>query len=203
MPVLSLILALALADGPEVDDVDVARRIREGDRAAFKTFFDRYHGLLYGYLRRRGTEPAVCEDLTQQAFVKIWERRREIQPGKSLRAYLFRIGYNGMLNHIRDTAKFADASDLAERPATADPGRDTEYAIMHEHLVRTVRQLPERRRAVFELCFLQDLTYREAAEALDISVKTVENQMSAALKVLRSAFEHFKDSDRGAHPPDV
>lgn len=208
---LSLLLALALADDraldPSLENVEVARRIREGDRAAFRAFFDRYHGMLYGYLRRRGVDPAVCEDLTQQAFVKIWERRKDIRPEKSLRAYLFRIGYNSALNHFRDTAKFTDDavldSEQLVRPSGADPVDDAEYAIMLEHLHRVVEQLPERRRAVFELCFLEDLTYREAAAALDISIKTVENQMSAALKVLREAFERFRDPDRGAHPTDV
>jgi len=206
--VLTLLLALALADDPELDDVEVARRIREGDRVAFRAFFERYHGMLYGYLRRRGAGPAVCEDLTQQAFVKIWERRKDIRPEKSLRAYLFRIGYNSALNHFRDTAKFTDVAEpdaelhsghgagpgaeRFQRPADADPEGRAEYAMMLEHLHRTIEQLPERRRAVFELCFLHDLTYREAAEALDISIKTVENQMSAALKTLRSAFARFK-----------
>ena len=54
-----------------------------------------------------------------------------------------------------------------------------------------VEALPERRRAVFELCFLQELTYREAAEALGISIKTVENQMGHALKAIRKAMEGY------------
>ncbi|MEX2401168.1 MAG: sigma-70 family RNA polymerase sigma factor [Rhodothermales bacterium] len=192
-PVIPLLLALALSDGRELDDVELARRIRGGDRVAFRAFFERYHGILYGYLRRRGVGPAVCEDLAQQAFVKIWERREDIQPGKSLRAFLFKISYNRALNHFRDTAKFTDDAKLHERSSGADPEARAEYALMQEHLYKTVEELPERRRAVFELCFLEDLTYREAAEALDISVKTVENQMSSALKVLRAAFEHFND----------
>jgi RNA polymerase sigma-70 factor (ECF subfamily) len=69
-----------------------------------------------------------------------------------------------------------------------------EYAMMQETLSKVVEQLPERRRAVFELCFLKEFTYRETAEVLGISIKTVENQMGAALKTLRAAFQRFADA---------
>ena len=184
----TLLLMLALDGGGELDDTTLAGRIREGDRDAFRTFFDRYHGLLYGYLRRRNVDSDTCEDLLQQAFVIIWERRAEIEEGKSLRAYLFKIAYHRALNHFRDTKKFVGDEELATTPSAANPESSTEYALMEETLREVVAKLPEKRRAVFEMCFLEDLTYREAAEVLGISIKTVENQMAAALRVLRLAF---------------
>lgn len=193
-PLIPLFLALAVEGDEGLDDAELARRIRGGNRAAFRAFFERYHGLLYGYLRRRGVGPAVCEDIAQHAFVTIWERRAEIDPQKSLRAFLFKISYRRALNHFRDTRKFRGDEELAGTPARGNPDVRAEYALMQKTLQEVVEQLPERRRAVFELCFLEDLTYREAAEALEISVKTVENQMGAALKVLRAAFERYLES---------
>ncbi|MEX0746470.1 MAG: RNA polymerase sigma-70 factor [Rhodothermales bacterium] len=188
-----LLLLLALSGDERLDDPELARRIRQDDREAFRRFFERYHGLLYGYLRRRNVDPDMCEDLLQNAFVTIWERRKEIDEGKSLRAYLFKIAYNRALNHFRDSMKFAGDEELASTPSTADPESGARYAMMQETLRNVVAQLPEKRRAVFELCFLEELTYREAADVLGISIKTVENQMGAALKVLRVAFrEHRK-----------
>ena len=187
-----LLLLLALSDDEQLDDPELARRIRHGNREAFRRFFERYHGLLYGYLRRRNVDPDTCDDLLQQAFVTIWERRAEIDEGKSLRAFLFKVAYHRALNHFRDARKFAGDEELATTPSTSDPESSAEYALMQETLRNVVAQLPEKRRAVFEMCFLEDLTYREAAEVLGISIKTVENQMAAALKVLRVAFRKHR-----------
>ncbi len=193
-PVLAVLFALAAGGDEGLDDIDIARRLREGDRDAFRVFFDRYHGLLFGYLRRRGIGPAVCEDLVQQAFVTIWERRAEIDSRKSLRSFLFTIGHNRALNHFRDTKKLAGDEELAQAADAANPEARTEYVLMLGTLQKVIEGLPERRRAVFELCFVEELTYREAADVLGISIKTVEHQMGAALKTLRTAFERYVES---------
>ncbi len=193
--VLLLILAASIA--PDVSDSDLARRIRLGDQQAFKAFFDRYHGLLSRYLLRRKVDAAVCEDLVQNAFVHIWEHRAHINPDKSLRAYLFRIGYTRALNHFRDTAKFDKSQQTDDALPASSVGAASElseYNDVQAALRKAVAQLPERRRAVFELCFIEQLSYKEAAHALGISVKTIENQMGHALKSVRKAMKHFLPS---------
>jgi RNA polymerase sigma-70 factor, ECF subfamily len=189
--ILLLLLAVATSDEEALDDVELAARIKRGDRVAFRAFYERHHGMLFGYLRRRGVAAATCEDLIQQAFVTIWERRTEIDDQKSLRAFLFSIGHNRAINHFRDNARFSDVEISPETPGVSDPEAHAEFSLMLETLQASIQKLPERRRAVFELCFIDQLTYREAAEALGISIKTVEHQMGAALKSLRRAFEHY------------
>lgn len=188
---LFLLLAFAASDKETLDDGELARRIKAGDRAAFRAFFERHHGILFGYLRRRGVPAAACEDLIQQAFVTIWERRAEIDEQKSLRAFLFRIGHTRATNHFRDNANFSDVELPEETPGHSNPEANAEFSLILEALQSAVHRLPERRRAVFELCVMEQLTYREAAETLGISIKTVEHQMGAALKALRSAFGHY------------
>ena len=187
-PFVDLILfCLAIGGSEQPDDQVLAGRIKEGDRAAFKAFFDRYYGLLFRYLKRRNVPDDVCEDLTQIAFVTIWEKRAEIDKEKSLRAFLFKIAYNRALNHFRDTAKYSDEPIPETQNVTSKPDEKANYTMMLQSLDRAIHMLPERRRAVFELCFLNNLTYREAAETLNISIKTVENQMGHALKTIRKA----------------
>lgn len=184
---------LAVQVSDSLDDGELARRIQQGDHSAFKHFFDRYHAALVSYLRRRGLSAEVTEDLVQNAFVAIWERRSEIDPSKSLRAFLFRIGYTRALNHFRDHAKFDRESDLEIKPAASKTNEAAEFNIVHERLLKVIDTLPTRRKAVFELCFLEDMTYRETAEMLGVSIKTVENQMAFALKTIRAAMLEFKE----------
>ncbi|MDQ7039897.1 MAG: RNA polymerase sigma-70 factor [Rhodothermus sp.] len=190
---LGLLLLLARQGAVGVlDDAALARRIRDGDQQAFRQFFERYYAFLLHYLERMGVSPEVAEDLVQQAFLAIWERRAQIDPNRSLRAFLFRIGHNRALNHFRNTRRLS----REELPELKDPApgadRRTDATLLQARLREAIARLPERRRAVFELCFLQELTYREAAEVLGISPKTVENQMAQALRQLRAALADFR-----------
>jgi RNA polymerase sigma-70 factor, ECF subfamily len=178
---------------------NVARRIRSGDMDAFRTFFEAHRDALAGFLRKRQVPDDVAADIIQNAFITIWERRAEIDENKSLRSFLYRISYTRALNHFRDTAKFTGSAGPDEnlpmaRTADGEPGPDqqTDHVIVRQALGRILDGLPEKRRTVFELCFLQELTYREAAEVLDVSIKTVENHMALALKAVREGLEKFR-----------
>lgn len=183
-----LVLAFVLALRDAADAQEIARRIRDGDRAAFRTFFDRHHGRLLGAVQGRGVSRDDAEDVVQNAFLYIWEHRERIDPAQSLRAYLFRIGYTRALNAKRGREReVAEADPEDAGRAAATPETDAEQAELRAHIQAAVDALPERRRQVFELCFVQGFTYREAAEALDVTRKTVENHMGLALKDLRGA----------------
>jgi RNA polymerase sigma-70 factor (ECF subfamily) len=133
----------------------------------------------------KGISKETAEDLIHKAFIYIWEHRGQINPKKSLRAYLFKIGYTRMLNHIRDHKKFVDSEpDLASTQNIT-----AEDDLQNKQLVNAIEQAIEKmpKKMVFEMCFIQDFTYREIAETLDVSIKTVENHMGLAFKDLRSA----------------
>lgn len=187
-----ILLSLALSMSPDMDSTDLSRRIRNGDKKAFQFFFEEHHRALYLMLVRRGVEPQMAEDIIQNAFLFIWENRQKIDPEKSLRAYLFQIGYSRALNHFRDTKKFDYSDRTVDDVETTDPGRITEENQIREQIERAVSRLPEKRRQAFELCFMSGLTYREAAESLGVSVKTIENHMTLALKDLREALSQLK-----------
>lgn len=179
---LLLLLAVSLSAG---DENELAEAIRNGDRTAFRRFFEAYQQPLLRYLIHRRVAPDAAEDLVQNAFVHIWENRGTIRTGGSLKGLLFRIGYTRALNHFRDTAKF-DGAVEEDMLQDAVPDQDpAERRDVRERVQEAVAALPERRRAVFEMCVLEGLSYAEAAEALEISRKTVENHMGYALKAVR------------------
>ncbi|MEM1094650.1 MAG: sigma-70 family RNA polymerase sigma factor [Bacteroidota bacterium] len=189
----ALLLLLAVQASPDLDDQVLAERIKRGDERAFRIFFERHQQTLWHYLIRRGVPSDPAADLVQQAFVTIWKRRDTIDQGKSLRSLLFTIGHNRGTNYFRDTKKFTSDAVLT----TAAAEERTEGEAMHNQMLETlhaaVARLPERRRAVFELCFMQQLTYREAAEVLSVSIKTIENQMGHALKAVRAAMQRYRE----------
>lgn len=187
-----LLLGLALRDDP--DARDLARRIRDGDREAFRMFFDRHHGRLFGYVCSRGISEDAAADIVQNAFVYVWTHRDNIDPERSLRSYLFRIGYTRALNHLRDHGDANDDLDLDLRSdeQARSPEHDAQMRLLRETVDEAIQTLPERRRAAFTLCFIEGMSYREAADALDVTRKTIENHISHALRDLRETLEGYE-----------
>ena len=190
--VLYLLILLALQQGVEPDDPKLLKAIKNGDHAAFKKFFDKHHKFLYHFLLKRGMSEQQAEDLLQQAFVMIWEKRSEIDPNKSLRSYLFRIAYTRMLNVIRDHSKFEDSEEDFIHESDEETDKDLANQELATAIERAISSMPEKRQAVFRLCFIQEFTYQDAADTLGVSVKTVENHMGLALKELRGKLEGFR-----------
>ena len=190
--VFYVLILLAIQQGVESDDPKLLKAIKNGDHAAFKKFFDNHHKFLYHFLLKRGMSEQQAEDLLQQAFVMVWEKRADIDPQKSLRSYLFRIAYTRMLNVIRDHSKFDDSSDTIVHEATNTADKELVNQELAEAIETAISSMPEKRQTVFRLCFIQEFTYKDAAETLNVSVKTVENHMGLALKELRGKLVGFR-----------
>lgn len=188
---LLLLLAFSKSDNFETDELCL--KIKNGDRDAFRFFFEKQNQPLYRFLVSRGVDGSVAEDLVQKAFLIIWEKRNGIDPGKSLKAYLFQIAYSRMLNHIRDHKKFYTGDDIPEKGTTKTPVDELENHQLKVAIDKAVAAMPDKRRMVFEFCFLKDFTYRETAKEMDVSVKTVENHMALALKDMRRSLKMFRE----------
>lgn len=187
-----LFLLLALRAGEHLDSIETSRLIKSGDKKAFQKFFDEYYDQLIRFLMARGTDLAVAQDLIQNAFLYIWENRSDIDQNKSLRSYLYRIAYTRMLNHFKSNKKFdyeADPND--QKFAQEDPEETLKGKELFQIVQSAVDKMPEKRKAVFELCFMQEFTYKETAELMEISKNTVENHMTKAFKEVRSAVNSF------------
>jgi len=193
LPAQFILLILAASGSSDLDDTELARRIKQGDHEAFRAFFEAHHEALFRFLMSKGIAEAVAEDLIQQAFVLIWEKRNGIEADKSLRAYLFRIAYTRMLNHIRDHSKFDSDEPVPESETLQTPEDYAQHSELTEAVEDAIQAMPDKRRMVFDFCFMQGFTYREAADTLEISPKTVENHMGLALKEIRKALEEFRE----------
>lgn len=177
-----------LAANHDGDDHQLLLDIKSGNHAAFKKFLDQHNQILYHFLLKKGLAKEAAEDLVQQAFVSIWEKRNQIDEEKSLKAYLFKIAYTRMLNLFRDTKKFDEnVSDFEAFEKSEGDENPLDQIELNKLIEISITQLPEKRQEVFRLCFLENFTYKEAADHLEVSVKTIENHMGLALKDLRNA----------------
>lgn len=181
-----ILLFLALSRDSSIDDVQLSIRIKNGDQAAFREFFNSHYPALYRFMRSRGMSHDEAEDLVQRAFVMIWEKRSSIDETKSLRAFLFKIAYTRMLNHVEYHSKFKDEV-LPKELGAVHPETDADFTELVDQMKRIISTMPERRATVFELCFMKQFTYKETADAMGVSVKTVENHMALAFKDMRVA----------------
>ena len=127
-----------------------------------------------------------AEDLVQQVFVKLWEQRARLDIAWSLKAYLYKTVHNAALNRLRAAktrSKYLEVNASQLENANVPPEESARE--LNERLQKALDLLPPQCRHVFELSRFEDLKYREIAEQLGISIKTVETQMGKALRILR------------------
>lgn len=192
-PMLLILFALASSEDKDMAGIPaLASKIKAGDHQAFQQFFDAHFDSLLFFLMSKNTSRESAKDIIQKAFIYIWEHREGIDPQKSLKAYIFKIAYTRMLNHHRDHKKFDTDEAVPEQNSSLTPEDDARKADLEQAIDKAVASMPEKRGAVFTLCFLEEFSYKEAAEMLDVTPKTIENHMGFALKDIRKALKKFR-----------
>ena len=154
------------------------------DRGGFESLFREYFDSLMHFAMKILGDEDDAREVVQQVFINLWDKRQEVDLSTTLRSYLFTSVHNRSLNVIRDRKKFSGA-EIPEVAGQWDVGAQIESMELEERVKAALDSLPEKCREVFELNRFEGLKYSEIAERLEISVKTVENQMSKALKILR------------------
>jgi len=159
--------------------------------SSFRQLFDRQFYPLCQFLSYYTTNRMVIEELVQDVFVKLWEDRNTLQI-KSVNAYLYTSARNRMLNHIRDEKKRNLLLEQWVQDEMRKEGEDCFNIEEFNQKVQTaVELLPHKCRKIFDLSKKEKFTYKQIAEQLDISVKTVETQMGIALRKIREHLSAF------------
>ena len=147
------------------------------------------------HARRYLIDPDVSEEVVQDMFFKMWERRDSLFINTSLPAYLFKSVTNHALNHIKyqsHARKYQEFIGFRTDDHRSVSAHDAlVHADLEKQLMRLVKSLPERRRMIFEMSRLEGLRYNDIAEKLGISLKTVEIQMSKALEFMREKLRDY------------
>jgi RNA polymerase sigma-70 factor (ECF subfamily) len=165
-----------------------------GDEDAFKEIFDFYYPRLYRYAFRYLKSEAPAEDLSMEVLAGIWEKKQSIRP-ETFENYLFTAARNRLINHWQRKIEGLLSLDAINMDEPAHAPAFHNDAILSKELETVYRDslsaLPPQRRLIFQLHRSEHLSYKEIAKRLDISPKTVENQISAALKQLRGAMLRY------------
>ena len=164
------------------------------DEAAFKSLFNAHYKGMYSYACVILKDEAEAEEIVQDVFVKLWEKRGGLQIETSLKAYLYRMVYNDCMNQVKHrnvVLKFQKEKTYAMKNERDNAEHRMAASQLNEKLSHALRELPEQCRTIFQLSRFEDLKYREIAVQLGISEKTVENQMGKALKILRMKLVDF------------
>lgn len=164
-------------------------QLRASEPQAFTELFALYApGLgqfVHGYLK----STADAEEVVQDCFLKVWERRHEFDEGIVFKTYLYTCAYHAVLKQLRRQRSWVFEDVYQELLVTDDlPTQQIEYAELEQLYHVALAQLPPKRRQVFALSRQQGLSYASIAKELNISVKSVETQMTHALKFLRTYF---------------
>jgi len=168
--------------------------IVSGDKQAFERMFKEYYPPLCLFAISRVRNAEAAREIVQELFCFLWEHRQQMTIQSSLSGYLYRSVHNACLNYLKHQNIVGRTRELVADSITYLPFQPDEFAEEAElqaALIKALDSMPEKTRQIFEMVRFDGKKYMEVAGALDISVKTVEAHMGAALRHLRSALGYF------------
>lgn len=175
----------------DLQDQELFQKVKEDDLKAFERIFRTYYAQLIRYGMSMVRNESVAEEITQDIFMYLWEKRKDIELKSSLKSYLFTSVRYKAINYIKlELPRLQVTSDLEGVTALASTEMVTsESDRLKLKVQQAIDHLPDKCKNIFILSRYGGLTYKEIAEELNLSVKTVENQMGNALKKLREMLE--------------
>ncbi len=175
-----------------LEEKTIFEKIQKGDEKAFEQLFKSYYGHLCLFATKIMDDEITAEEIVQDIFVKFWEKREQITVDLSIKNYLFRSVKNSCLNIIKHNKTRAQYAQHILAEAEKNNFSDNYIEVdLAKKIEESIESLPEKRREIFRMSREEGLKYREIAEKLQLSVKTVETQMSLAFKHLRNKLKNY------------
>lgn len=178
------------------EKVQVLALKEEGNPSSFEYLYERWSGKLYHFvLRMSRGDRYLAEEIVQSVFIKVWEKRRELDADKSFGAFLCTLAKNRLLNiYQRRMSEFLYLSEAGKLSAADNTTEEeVEYHLLDEYIRTLIARLPPARRKIFELSRVHHLSNKEIAVRLRLSENTVESQLTKAIAFLRQhILQHYK-----------
>lgn len=178
---------------PLYDDQDLLMHFWRDDRRGLEILFRSHYQGLYRFVFLITKNKPLAEDIVQEVFINLWRVRHGLQENTRFKPYLYRACKNLAFNKLKATQREQlTGDDFPEVPANQASVADILANKQLQTYIRgIIKNLPPKRKLIFIMSRDQQMSYKEIAEYLDISTKTVENQISAALRTIRQQLEKY------------
>ncbi len=156
----------------------------------FKTYYKSLCQYAYSFLNDKDE----AEEVVQATFIGVWDKRNSIEIQTSMKSYLYRMVRNACLNvikHVKVKKAHANYTMAGGEPTHEEVSQSVLSMELEQKIYEAMKALPQQCRTVFQLSRFEELKYSEIADQLDISVKTVENHMGKALKIMRTQLKDY------------
>lgn len=170
-------------------DIELIQAIREGSVAAFHELYSRYSGIVYRHILARVNSSFDADDIFQEFFTKVWEKRGSLEMTSSVKGYLL----VWLRNHILNTIKLEQIRDKHHELSQGEKEEADDYTWvrivaddLHDKIKQVVEAFPPRLKCVYMLSREQNLSVKEIAEKLSVSEQTVKNQLTEILRRLKN-----------------
>lgn len=171
-----------------------ARKIRGNNEKAFKEMFDSTFDNYVRYAWRFTKNKDSAMDIVQECFIKLWQMRSNLDPSQSLRTYFYRMVKHRSLNYLRDVRQHTEDIEnlkIADESVTVfETDEDSELQVP---LKKWIEELPDRQKEAFKLSRYEGLMHDEIADIMEVSPRTVNNHIGAALSNLQERYKKHKD----------
>jgi RNA polymerase sigma-70 factor (ECF subfamily) len=179
------------------EELFILQKMIDGDENALKYFFDTYYDDLCNFVNSYLRDESLAEDIVQSIFIYMWDKRDSIPYPGSMKSYLYMASKNKSLNHLRNIKnKNRILEKLSFEPKLVSDN-NTDYFLEFEELKTIISQaidiLPNQCKIIYQLSREDGLTHKEIAQKLDISTKTVENQMTIAIHKIKDFIQPYQD----------
>jgi len=180
------------------NEKELLARLQRDDREAFDQIYYQYSLKIYANILRMVKDPDDAQELLQDVFLKVWEKRHNIDPEQSFKSYLFRISRNLVYNFFRDVSIERKVMDYLASIGTelhTDLEDDLMFKEQKQLLEQAINQLPPQRRQVYTLCKIEGHSYAEVSRMLGISTSTISDHIVKATRFIK---EHHRLTDGAA-----
>ena len=172
---------------------DLLARLKNADEEAFTQIFEMYVKKVYQFVLSYNKEKTEAEDITQNVFIKIWEKKLLINIDKSFEGFIFTIAYRLVIDYFRKNSSHFHRTTIIGLAEESIASRVNSDDLLKRHNLeslyeKALQSLTAKRKEIFLLSRHNGLSNKQIAEQLGISIKTVENQMTAALSSLKAFF---------------
>lgn len=179
------------------EELFIIERMIEGDENAFKYFFDTYYVDLCNFVNSYLHDKTLSEDIVQSIFIDFWEKRNSISFHSSIKSYLYTASKNKSLNHLRNVKNRNRIVDsIFHQPTFISEEKADSFMELEELktlVLKAIDVLPAQCKMIYQLSRDEGLSNKEIAERLGIAAKTVENQMTIAIRKLKDSLQPYQD----------